>query len=534
MSVFSQKSPLSMRPLPKMRDALRRGRARLPSFAAVVMAAALLLTAVFVGLVVALGVPQFTIVLAGVLIFVPVLLFVNTANLMPIMFVAVFFVSGMAQYFFNMRLATWMASGLSALFFVRAVLEVMLTPRRSPQDLGSPRQAVIVLLCASMYLLFYFFSLALGHATLAQTVSVLRFCLPMFGVLFAMYWFKWQPRRLHLLWLLIVWITLAQLPVTLYQHFFKMNALGWDGVVGSFGGNMSPVLVLFSVAAMLYLLARWSRGLTPLWQVVLVFIVGIAVVLLGEVKAVFVWLPIGVFWVLRRKVLRNFAAFIVFSALMMAFLAGTFAVYHALYWGQHTKTDTMEEKLNSLGGYVVDPNGINYVTGEISRGASLALWYRDPVPSAQERLIGYGPGASLTSQSTGRGVVAARYRRLDIGATGMASLLWDVGILGALLFVSIFGSGFLLGWRYVKNSGAQADGAALAMVDTATAMMLLAMSTLIYNKTLIDEPTAQLLAYFCLGCIVQCARYLPVPRSAAPVPGAGGRAGVGGRMKIAL
>ncbi len=531
MSVFSQKSPLSMRPLPKLRDAVRRGRSRLPSLMTVAAATALLLATVFVGLVVALGVPQLTIVLAGVLIFIPVLLFVNTANLMPIMFVAVFFISGMAQYFFSLRLATWMASGLSALFFARAGLEVMLASRQPVSDHGAPRQALIVPLCAALYLLFYFFSLALGHATLAQTVSVLRFCLPMFGVLFAMYWFKWSSRRLHLLWVLIVLITVAQLPVTMYQHFFKMNTLGWDGVVGSFGGNMSPVLVLFTVSAMLYLLARWSRGLTPLWQMVLVFMVGIAVVLLGEVKAVFIWLPIGVFWVLRHKVLKNIAAFIVFSALIMAFLAGTFAVYHALYWGQHTKTATLEEKLNSLGGYVVDPNGINYVTGEISRGASLALWYRDPVPSVQERLIGYGPGASLTSQSTGRGVVAARYRRLDIGATGFASLLWDVGILGALSFVSIFGTGFLLGWRYVKNSDAEADGASLAMVDTATAMILLVLSTLVYNKMLIDEPTAQLLAYFCLGCIVQCARYRPLPVAPALRPAM--RAGVGGRIKIA-
>ncbi|WP_426072788.1 hypothetical protein [Janthinobacterium sp. DSP2-3-3] len=484
----------------------RKARKGMPVFTAFLLALAGLATALLLGMVIALGAIQLTIMLAGLLIFIPILLFVDTKKLLPLLFVVVFFASGTAQYFFNLRLATWMASGLAALFFARTILEKTLANQLLKDQVGeSFAGATRIVVAAWIYLAFYAFSIFMGHASTAQLISVLRFCLPMFGVLFAMYWFEWSDRRLLVLWGMIVVIALAQLPLALYQHFFNIATMGWDSVVGSFGGNMSPVLVLFTVVAMLYVLARWVQGITPVSHVVGMFIIGLAIILLGEVKAVFIWLPFGVFWVVRRKVLKNILVFVMFVALMCSISSGIFMAYHALYWGNHTKTDTMEEKINSVGGYVVDPNGINYVTGEISRGASLVLWYLDPVPSIQERLIGYGPSASSTSQNVGRGYVAARYRNLQLGATGLASLLWDVGILGTLAYLSIFILGILQGARYVARS--QAGPERLAMADASTVTLILLVSTLIYNRTMIDEPAIQLLCYFSLGCIVQFSRY---------------------------
>lgn len=506
MSFFSQKLRWNAGRSSVARVKGGKSKRGVPGFTASMLILGGLFTALLLGMVIALGAIQLTVMLAGLLIFIPILLFVDTKKLMPVLFVVVFFIAGAVQFFFKMRLATWMASGLCALFFARAILELSLSNRLAKERVSESSQgATRVIAAAWIYLAFFAFSIFLGHASTAQLISVLRFCLPIFGVLFAMYWFEWSDKRLLLLWWMIVLIALAQLPLVIYQHFFMMSSLGWDGVVGSFGTSMSPVLVLFTVAALLYMLARWVRGITPLWQVLFVFLIGLAIILLGEVKAVFLWLPFGVFWVVRRRVMKNVMAFIVFAALMSVISSGIFMTYHALYWGEITKTETTEDKLNTLGGYVVDPNNINYVTGEISRGASLALWYLDPVPTIQERLIGYGPSASSTSPSVGRGVVAARYRTLQISSTGMATLLWDVGVLGTLAYLSIFIFAILLGIRYVARSGESAER--LAMADTSTVMLMLFISTLVYNRTLIDEPPMQLLCYFCLGCIVQFVRF---------------------------
>ena len=521
MSFLSQKLRWNGGSSRAVRSKPGNSRTGIIGFTAAMLVLGGLATALLLGMVIALGAIQLTAMLAGLLIFIPILLFVDTKKLMPIMFVVVFFIAGSIQFFFNIRMATWMASGLCALFFARTIFEVSLSNRLRKESLAdNSRGATYVIAAAWIYLAFYVFSIFLGHAKTTQLISVLRFCLPIFGVLFAMYWFEWSDKRLLMLWWMIVWIVLAQLPLVVYQHFFMMSSLGWDGVVGSFGTSMSPVLVLFTVAGMLYMLARWVRGITPLWQVVCVFVIGLAIILLGEVKAVFLWLPFGVFWVLRRRVMKNLMAFIVFVALMSVTSSAIFMTYHALYWGEVTKTETTEDKLNTLGGYVVNPDNINYATGEISRGATLALWYYDPMPTIQERLIGYGPSASLTSQSVGRGVVAARYRLLQIGSTGLATLLWDVGILGTLAYLSIFILGTLLGIRYVARSGASAER--LAIADTSTIMLMLFLSTLVYNRTLIDEPPMQLLCYFCLGCIVQFVRYgkpatsMPTAGEAAP------------------
>lgn len=506
MSFFPQKLRLNATPAQAVRARPGKAKQGMPGLSAFLLILGGLATALVLGMVIALGEIQLTVVLTGALIFIPILLLVSTKKLMPILFFAVFFISGTVQFFFEMRLATWMASGLSALFFARAILEASLSNRLSNDHLSAhSKGATRVIVAVWIYLAFYAFSIFLGHATTGQLISTLRFCLPMFGVLFAMYWFEWSDKRLLLLWSIVVIISFMQLPLVVYQHFFMISNLGWDSVVGSFGANMSPVLVLFTVAAMLYMLARWVRGISPLWQVVFVFVIGLAIILLGEVKAVFLWLPLGVFWILRRRVMKNIMAFIVFVALMSVISSGIFMTYHALYWGEGTKTETTEDKVNTLGAYAVDPNNINYVTGEVSRAATLAFWYNDPALTIQERLIGSGPGASAVSPTVGRGVVAARYRTLQIGSTGMATLLWDVGILGTLAYLSIFVLGIRLGIRYVARSGESAER--LAMADTSTVMLMLFVSTLVYNRTLIDEPSMQLVCYFCLGCIVQFVRF---------------------------
>lgn len=280
MSFFPQKLRLNAPPDQAVRAQPGKAKQGMPGLSAFLLILAGLATAIVLGMVIAIGELQLTVVLTGALIFIPILLLVSTKKLMLILFFAVFFIAGAVQFFFEMRLATWMASALSALFFARAILERSMSNRLANDHLGAHSQgATRVIVAVWLYLAFYVFSIFLGHATPGQLISTLRFCLPMFGVLFAMYWFEWSDKRLLLLWSIVVIISFMQLPLVVYQHFFMISTLGWDGVVGSFGASMSPVLVLFVVAAMLYMLARWVRGISPLWQVVFVFVVGLAIIL---------------------------------------------------------------------------------------------------------------------------------------------------------------------------------------------------------------------------------------------------------------
>ena len=499
-------------------SAMPKRRLKLPSGGLVAGTLLAMLAAIFMGMVTALGSLPLTLVVAGAMLGLPMLILINTRQLLPVLFVVVFLIQGTAQFYLHLRAATWMASGLAAMFLARAIIEVFDVKRLRAGVQPGPG-AGNVLLFASLYVMVYLLSMAMGSGTTAQRISSLRFSIPMFGVLLALYWYHWDIKQLKRLWWLIIAISMCQLPLTLYQHFFMMGTLGWDGVVGSFGGNLSPVLVLFVLAALMYSLALWTRGMMPVWLLSGIFMIGIAVILLGEVKAVLFWLPVAVAYVLRRRILRNVLQLLMFACLSVVFLAGTYTAYKAMYWTVHTKDDTLAEKLDGIVGYAIDPDNINYRTGEISRGASIALWYRDPVPGSIKKLIGYGPGSTIISANTGLGQVAARYRGLGVGTTTVSNMLWDLGILGTVAFITFLSVGVWCGWRYGK---VVTDPERAAIADTATAILALMLSTVVYNRTLVDEPTAQLLCFFCLGCIVQLRRFdrtaakVRAPRPIAP------------------
>ncbi|MES2116842.1 MAG: hypothetical protein V4578_16900 [Pseudomonadota bacterium] len=492
------------RPSPRSGQALR-----------VLMVLILVLLTAFASAVVALGSYQLTVIVLAILLVGPVIAVVHVRELLPLLLVYVLLIQGVAEEFFKLRFAVWAGSGLAFFFLGRALLEAGILRRREDVAAARSGAALSVAVAAGLYLACFFFGLALGSGNLMQNVSALRFGLPMFGLLIAMYFLPFSERYLQLLWTLIVVVVLLQPPVVVYQHFFGKGLLDWDAVVGTFGHGMSPVLVLFTLAAMLYALARWMRGLSSLWLVLLLLVAGMANILLGEVKAIAFWLPVGLMLILRQRILRNVGAFIMYSSFVALVMSATFVAYKTMYWGKAAHSGTVMGTVDKAGGYFFDPYEIKYGTGEVSRIASLYIWYRDPIPPAVNRLIGYGPGASQISDSTGFGVVAARYRPLQINATALSTLLWDVGILGALSYIALIGCAILAGWRFVVRG--QGTPQLMAMVDTSMVTLVLLASTLIYNRNLLDSTTVQLLFFFCLGTIVQACRFGQRP-PAAPAP----------------
>lgn len=465
-----------------------------------------LLAAAFVGLVVSLGALQLTAALAGLILIIPIFWLISAQNLLPVLFVFIFLVQGVAANSLHLHSALWVGSGLAFLFFFRTLLELLMARlgHRAPVAAWSGTGAVI--LSALIYLGFFFFGLGVGNDTTLQMFSAVRFGLPMFGVLTVLASVKFSEQRLLALWRLIVFITLLQLPMVVYQHFWGYGAIGWDAVVGSFGPGMSPVLVIFSIAALVFMLARWSRGLTSTSMMVGLFVIVMGNLLLGEVKAIAFWIPVALVLILRRQFFKNFGAFVVYSSFIVVFMCGTFVIYKNLYWGESGVAGrTVGEKLQRTGGYFFDPYEIEYATGEVGRFASLYLWYRDPTVDGVHRLIGYGPGASATGESTGSGMIAKRYRPLTISATSLAGLLWDVGILGALSFVAIFASAIFAAWRFLRRGDGTIEQQAI--VDTSAVVLVLISSTIIYNRNLLVETSTQLLFLFCVGCIVQVCRF---------------------------
>jgi len=483
-----------------------RRKRLLPSLPLLLAALAVLFVAAFAGLIASVGGVKVTLVFAGILVILPAVWLLSARNLLPILMVFIFVLQGPAVSILHMRSILWVGSGLAFLFLLRTILEVLMAKLGKAAPAVGWNSAAGVVAVAAIYLGFFFFGLAIGKGTTLQMMSSIRFGLPMFGVLMVLSFTHFTEKRLQIMWRLIIGVMLVQLPVVVYQHFWGMGLIGWDAVVGTFGPGMSAVMALFSVAALVYGLACWTRGLLAWWQVLLLLIFAMGNMLLGEVKAIVFWIPLGMVLILRRQFLRNVGAFITYSCFIVIFMVGTFAAYKAMYWGDKGSSgNTVEQKLQHTGGYFFDPYEIQYATGEVGRFASLYIWYRDPTPDWMNRLIGFGPGASADSDSTGRGVISKRYRPLHIDATSMATLLWDVGILGAVSFLLIPVFAIFAALAFMKKGGGTPREQ--AMVDASAVILVLLLTTVIYNRTLLVETSSQLLFLFCAGCIVQICRF---------------------------
>lgn len=481
-----------------------------------------LIAAFLIGGIAGLDSPFLLTLAAGGIFAALAMLIVTTNGFLHLMFWVVFVIHGSAMYFGGIMTARWVATGVAILFVFRVLMDMALK-RRTQEYIRPEKEGYGVLIATLLYLVVYGGSVLMNRPGAGQLISAVKSNLPMFGVLATFMWFYWKPEQMEKLWKLTIWILLIQLPVTFYQHFFIMSkrANGWDSVVGTFGGTpliggLSWLAAFFVIISMAYVLACWNRGIMRGRTAVLICLAGLGVIMLGEVKASFLWMPFCAFLVLRKRIMKNMVSAISFAVISVALMGGIYAAYKTFYWADTTAKAKLHDDQALEGEYFFDPNNVNWRTGEIGRGASLAIWVDDRAASLPTRLVGYGPGASKGAGPVGGGgPVAKRYKPLSIDATAAAMLLWDVGLIGTLAYTGIIVCGILTGWRYIRRG--EGSARQLAMAEASTAALCLFFTMLIYNRTLLDEPTVQLLFMFCLGCVVQLARYR-VPDTTAPLP----------------
>ncbi|MBA5637135.1 hypothetical protein H3H37_08710 [Duganella sp. LX20W] len=504
-------------------------RTRAPRAITWVLLAAMMLLALLLGAVIGLSSPVLLTILGGSIFVLLFFILLDSYQMLQAMLVLTFVIQGMAVYFLRNRQAPWVVVGLAVIFLMRAMMDMTFSRRDQAKPvIGRADSGALVALL--LFVVCFFVSALLNRAKLAQLVVAIKSTLPMFGVLLALAWMYWQPQRLQRIWTIMVGVMLVQLPVVFYQHFFvstRRTQASHDAVVGTFGGNPdgggnSAIMVMFVIGIMAYAMARWDKGLMGRKMMAFICAIGLAIILLGEVKAAFIWLPLASCFVLRQRVMKNVMSFVVYSILGAALCTTIYLTYDALYWGKLIdKHKGVSAKLEAGGGYFFDPRSVNYETGEVGRGASLAIWAGDRLASIPTRLIGYGPGAIKSSSGLGMGPLYKRFAPLHVDVTTMAVLLWDVGLIGTFAYLAILLFGLRAGWRLLVSG--RGDPAQQAMLEASVASLIMFLSLTIYNRTLMDDPGAELFFVLCLGCVIQLSRYSPAavaaPARTAPVAG---------------
>lgn len=465
--------------------------------------------AIVSGLLIAIGAyPILFLLLGGVVGFGA--LFVPLEWLIWMLLILTFFIQGPLASALLSPVVAWIPYGLAVLVFVRSLLERLSIAKPAPQSEERPGNSGAIPALWMVYMSIILISALINRSPWVQIAVGLKTYFPFWAVTFALLFNRWSAEQLDRLWRWIPWGLALQLPVVLYQVLVLVpqrqqrgDETAFDAVVGTFGGDgggNSSFLVLYGIAASVLAVSRAQFKLEGWAVAILTIAFSIALTLAGEVKAAFFWVPIAVGVGFHDHLIRRPGFLIGVMGGLAAFVVGTAMVYEAIHWtSRGAEHVPIEMRIERASRYFFNPSEINYETGEISRGASLALWVDDQYTDWPNRLIGFGPAASRAKSVVAVGVIAQRFAPLAIAATTLSMLLWDAGVIGALLFTGLILVTLLYAMRLIRDPRLSATHRASARM--VASLLAVFVTMLFYDRALVDEPCTQLLLALLIGYV---------------------------------
>lgn len=262
---------------------------------------------------------------------------------------------------------------------------------------------------------------------------------------------------------------LIQLPFLLHQFFVLVpqrvseeyasyGIVAGDIVAGTFGGSMfgggrSPSLALLSVMCITLLLARAKVNLVTLKQLVVGILFFLFPMVISQVAAFLVMLPIAVFILFKDQVLKK-----PLQALSATLLIGV--TVFAIFFGYSLLPSATSQKAMSMSEVVEDSIAYNfgekgYGNAKLNRTTVYAFWVKEHASYRDLMPLLFGHGLASTSGTTTLNVKgslgASRYHGFGIGLTGISALLWEVGLLGVITVLGMFFSAYKLSSRLAKH-----------------------------------------------------------------------------------
>lgn len=390
---------------------------------------------------------------------------------------------------------TWIVSILSMMLLLPSILNMLWS---------KARKAPAFILIA---LAFMGYSLVVSIAqwySLAEFVAGFKRYFQMFGLMMAITLIIFTPQSFVRWRKFMLVIALLQFPFALYELLILVPQRGGlalssyttDIIAGTFGANMqggSPnsVMVIFLFSAIAFLVARWRSGLVNSKYFYILFVIFMLPIGMGETKIALVMLPM-VGLVLFGKdfmyaPLRYLPALI--GVALLTFLLGYLYVVIMM---QSSPMEVLESTLK----YNIGSQG--YSDGQyLNRWTSITFWLgeqslRDPVGF----IFGNGLGSSYTSTGAMAGHLGLKYLNYGINLTAASTILWDTGLIGLILFISIFVSAWFAAKKLEKlSSDPSVKADALAIQATIPLFML----SIVYSDSIVNLLSMEMLYAVLLG-----------------------------------
>jgi len=320
----------------------------------------------------------------------------------------------------------------------------------------------------------------------------------------------------------LYWIFYIQFPVALYQLIFvvpqRVALRGeeekWDSVVGTFGGDPmgggnTAAMGLFCLLIMLLKVSEYKHGLTSFKNMALHILLGFVMCIIGEVKFVILLSPLLLGWVwimpswVKEASKVNVAvllSILVAMVLLIGLAIVALAYSYTAAYGIDISENPFTVFFNSLG-YIFDPNFI-LPGGEIGRFTTLTFWLQhNDLSGLPGTLFGYGLNATNSGSFLSPGFLNQVYN-LILDSTALSMLLWEVGLVGTLIFIGLFIYILKVVQPEPLLSVEQIDEQDLQLLSFAPAFNVFSIACLLsipYSQILMIVPMLQFLFYLSLG-----------------------------------
>ncbi len=433
-----------------------------------------------------------------------------------------FLVVGPAIYFARLEAARWLAPSLGILLTLPLLLG-LLTPReRVPGGAALPASLRLYIL----FLVVLAFSTLLTSPRLAELLPAVRFYVAYLPLGLVIAFGFLGARDLERLWRFLLACAVIQLPVALYQAVVVaprrvVQRSTWDAVSGTFpgnpeGGGANAAVSLFLLVAALIAISLWRAGFLRLRWMLAVALSSLAVILIGEVKAIALLIPVAFALLFARDLFRRPVLAVVGVAAGVILGATVLAVYQHTHFADRAPSlfnsgppaTPLESVQNQL-----DPQ--LHVRG-LTAGRMFTFFdWAVRVPGSgkiAETLIGYGAGSTQVGRLGAGEVFEFLLYRVDI--TGSGLLLWEAGVLGHLLIIACFATAASAGFRLCRRP--EVPAVHRAVLHAVAVGMVLHLLCLPYKEFHFSAAPSQVLLFLSLGYISFWQRTLGRSPASAP------------------
>jgi hypothetical protein len=258
-------------------------------------------------------------------------------------------------------------------------------------------------------------------------------------------------------------LVLFQLPFCLHQYIVlvplretvkmagEYSLTPVDIIVGTFGGKVfgggaNSTLAVFLIIALSMLLSLKKTQIKSAKYIFLLVII-VLPLFLGETRIVVVYLMVVFVIVYGKDIIQKPSKFFINSILMFLFIG---SLVYLFFVAKHTTIDATQ---GHFANFVAKNFGdLSNKDRELNRTTVLIFWASEQrYFSWANTLVGHGIGATSSTEKTGGGLAASavgslskRYPNYGIDYTSASIILWELGIIGVLLFIGWFSSVWIL------------------------------------------------------------------------------------------